>query len=111
MIVSLAMLENLLQSEDIEGLHTLGAPADEYGHEAAAMQAALAGLGEGEPTNERVADALMKIWSQAFGPFSEQALEKREPMLQRLVHRILEQQIVESDAMDTYMASGNGASR
>lgn len=89
MIVSLAALEKILQSEDIEGLHTLGAPADEYGHEAREIQAALAQL-DNEITSDEVSTVVMGVWSRAFGPFSGEDIRRRKLVFREVAHRIVE---------------------
>ena len=89
MIVSLAMLERVLQSEDMEGLHALGAPENEYHDEATAIKTALERLDSSQVTRPRVSAVVMDVWARSFGPFSSEDVQKRRLVLQEIVHRIL----------------------
>lgn len=91
MMVSLTALESILRAEDMEGLQAVGAPGDEYNDEAAAMQAALEQLRDDQVTQDNVAEGLMSVWERSFGPFSEDDVRRRQPVLQRLAERVLEE--------------------
>lgn len=81
-------IESILRQEDIEGLLNLGAPQDEYSSEAADMATALGAIPE-SATEEQVSRIVMSVWEQAFGPFSDEDIEKRRPVLRRVVQNIL----------------------
>ena len=91
MIVSLTALEMILQSEDLEGLHALGAPKGEYSEEASSLQVELQNLHDEEVTAVRVAASLEGVWERAFGPFSEEERRMRHSVLQTIVGRILDE--------------------
>ncbi len=91
MILSLTVIEAILRFEDIEGLLALGAPSDEYCDEASEIQAALEKLDAYEATRDRVTVLVRETWERAFGPFSEEEREKRKPVLERVVHSILDE--------------------
>ena len=91
MSMSLFMLEEWLQTEDVEGFLALGAPRDEYSHEAAEIQTALEPLEQQQITAQLVSTLILAIWEQSFGPFSEEDWARRKPVLSRLVERILKE--------------------
>jgi hypothetical protein len=93
MIISTAKIDSILQEEDIEGLLNLGAPKDEYSHEAEEIRAALEGLSENEASFDQVAPIVMTIWERSFGPFSPDDLQKRAPVLRQVVQRILDSRL------------------
>ena len=99
MIVSLTAMESMLRAEDVEGLRAMGAPEDEYNDEAAAMQAALEQIRDDQVTSDSVAGGLMSVWEHAFGPFSEDDLRRRQPVLQRLVEQVLDEWHVSTGAV------------
>ena len=91
MIYPLTTLEAIFRREDIEGLIGHGAPHDEYDSEAAELQTELEKLEEGELTFARLSSIVMEIWQDSFGPFSEDDLRKRQPVLHHFVQLLLEQ--------------------
>ena len=88
-----ATIDAILQKEDIEGLLNLGAPKDEYSHEAAEIHAALEAIDENGATPDQVATVVMTVWERSFGPFSPDDIEKRSPVLKQVVRRILDSRI------------------
>ena len=89
MIVTIEAVDEILQAEDIEGLLALGAPRDEYAREASVIHSALMKLGE-EQCNQRELSALvLGVWDHSFGPFAADQIERRRPVFDRLVQRLL----------------------
>jgi hypothetical protein len=76
MRISAVAIDSILQAEDIEGLLSLGAPNDEYSHEAAQMQSALETLDDCDVTEDHVSRLIMEVWAQSFGPFSDDDIKK-----------------------------------
>jgi hypothetical protein len=58
MIIPTATIDAILQKEDIEGLLNLGAPKDEYSHEAAEIHVALEAIEENDAPSDQV-----PLWS------------------------------------------------
>ena len=87
MQISLEKIESILRREDIEGFLNLGAPQDEYSSEARKMGLALQAIDE--PTEEEVSQVVMNVWDKAFGPFTDEDIEMRRPVLERIVRHIL----------------------
>ena len=85
-------IQEILNVEDIEGLLALGAPRDEYEHEAELIDLALGA----SPSNERatpiskdsVKELITRIWDERFGPFSDADLTKRESAFDRVATKI-----------------------
>ena len=90
MVISLARIGAILQAEDIEGLLSLGAPKDEYSHEAAEIKSALADLDEDNATQDQISALVMNVWKRSFGPLSDGDVEKRFPAFRQLAQRILD---------------------
>lgn len=88
MRISSETIESILRQEDLEGLLNLGAPQDEYSSEAREMATELQAVHE--PTDqEEVSRIVMAVWERAFGPFSDEDIERRTPVLRQVVKRIL----------------------
>lgn len=88
MITPVAIKE-ALDAVDIEDLLKLGAPADEYETEARAIVTALRGSKESELTEDKLTAVVCKVWLQMFGPFSEEAITKRQNAFRQVARRIL----------------------
>ncbi len=93
MMIPTSTIDSILQEEDIEGLLNLGAPKDEYAHEAAEIHAGLEAIDESKVTSDRDATVVMTVWEHSFGPFSPDDFQKRSPVLQQVVQRILDSRI------------------
>ena len=91
----------IFRLEDPEGLIALGAPEDEYDSEADELQTELDALDESDITRARVSSIIINIWQDYFGPFTEEELRKRQPVLQRLVQRILNQRCMSATLIGT----------
>ncbi len=116
MTVSVAAVDAILRAEDMEGLLAVGAPEDEYSDEAREIQFALEQLGDDQLTSERVSTAVMHVWENSFGPFSAEDVQKRQPVLQELVNRILDERVTRavgssSDAGSGFVAGPGGKYR
>jgi hypothetical protein len=90
MIIPTATIDAILRKEDIEGLLNLGAPKDEYSHEAADIHAALEAIEENDAISDQIAAVVMTVWEHSFGPFSPDDIQKRSPVLRQVVQRILD---------------------
>lgn len=82
-------VQEALDESDIEGIRELGAPPDEYTHEARNIASKLAGFSGSELTEGDVVAVVRDVWLKSFGPFSEEELVKRLPVFQQVAHRIL----------------------
>jgi hypothetical protein len=89
MTITQTTVQETLNSEDIEGLFELGAPGDEYSHEAEGITAALTDISENELTEDKLASVVRGVWIRSFGPFSEMDIEKRSHAFRQVAHRIL----------------------
>ncbi|HEY0760233.1 MAG TPA: hypothetical protein VGD59_13360 [Acidisarcina sp.] len=89
MEITQTTVQETLNTEDIEGLLELGAPGDEYSHEAEGITSALADLPEKELTEEKLASVVRGVWIRSFGPFSDVDIEKRSPAFKQVAHKIL----------------------
>jgi hypothetical protein len=90
-MISVSAVEEVLRSEDIEGLLELGAPRDEYADEARRIISALADVGMEDLTESTVTTAIQKTWIESFGPFSAVDIQKRIPAFQQVARHILNQ--------------------
>ena len=86
MRITEAVVQKTLDEEDIEGLREIGAPEDEYLHEAQKIVSRLSGS---EPTEESLAAVVREVWVASFGPFSDEDIEKRSPVFSKVAHQIL----------------------
>ena len=77
----------ILQTEDIEGLIELGAPADEYSDEAARIGSRLNALA-GEINEDQVLGIISTVWEQSFG-LSSHDIKQRTPALRRVAGEIV----------------------
>lgn len=85
-------IQEILSQEDIEGLLALGAPRDEYEREAQLIYRAITDFGPtahgGDTARDAVKSILRAVWSERFGPFSEDDLARRDPAFERAATRI-----------------------
>lgn len=88
-MISVSAVEEVLRSEDIEGLLELGAPLDEYADEARRIMSALADVEMEDLTESTVTSAIQKTWMESFGPFSDADIQKRIPGFQQVARHIL----------------------
>ena len=86
MKITQTVVQEVLNQEDIEGLRQLGAPEDEYMHEA---QEIVSQLGQREVSEEDLATVVQKVWARSFGPFTAEDVEKRSPVFRQVAHQIL----------------------
>lgn len=82
-------LEQILNAEDPEGLLALGAPPDEYRGEAEKIAAALRQWQRGTPGEPDIIAVLEAVWSDSFGPLSQEEMDKRSLAFRRIGQRIL----------------------
>ncbi len=90
-MISVSAVEEILRSEDIEGLLRLGAPRDEYAYEARTIISALSGLRLDDLTESVLINAVQKTWMESFGPLSDMDIQKRMPGFQKVARHILNQ--------------------
>jgi len=88
MDISQSILQETLNSEDIEGLLALGAPEDEYSQEAQSIAAALNVLHEDDFTEDNLTEIVRRIWIDAFGPLSDADLKKRARAFRQVAREI-----------------------
>ena len=86
---TIAKANQALAVEDIEGLISAGAPADEYQDEAAQLVAALDKIDHSLVTEDLIFALLSVIWSQYF-ELPEEELALRIPALLRVSQAILQ---------------------
>jgi hypothetical protein len=82
----------ILDNADLEGLLALGAPQDEYDQEVALIESGIDGLRKTENvalTENQIADVVANVWSQQFGPFSDDEMNKRRPHFVGVARRIV----------------------
>ncbi len=87
-MIPLSTIDAILRAEDVEGLLELGAPKDEYSHEAARITSELDALIPGDATEDRIATVVANVWAKSFG-LSEEDLDKRCPALRRVARQIM----------------------
>jgi hypothetical protein len=87
-MVPVSRIDAILQAEDIEGLLELGAPKDEYSHEAARITSELGALMPGDATEDRITAVVANVWARSFN-LSEEDLDKRCPALRRVAQQIV----------------------
>jgi len=88
MEISHSDLQQLLNLADIEGLLALGAPNDEYDHEARSIASVLRGINDASLTEDKLAEVVREVWIRAFGPFSVSDIEKRSRAFRQLAREI-----------------------
>ncbi len=88
-MVSVSTIDAILQAEDIEGLLELGAPRDEYSHEALAIEAGLEAFRPSDATEDRVFALVASVWANAFD-LVDQDIDKRSSAFRRVARQILE---------------------
>jgi len=86
-----AKVNAILFSEDLESLAQHGVPDNEYMSEARKIVSAMALLSRSELTEDRLTEIVRSVWSQSFGPFSEEEAAMRMPAFREVAHRILAQ--------------------
>jgi hypothetical protein len=86
---NVSIVEAILQAEDIEGLLQLGAPHDEYFHEAELIDSQIDALSPDQATESHLGVIVCEIWRESFNLSSEE-MEKRLPALQRVARQIRE---------------------
>lgn len=84
-----AKVNAILFSEDLESLAKLGAPSDEYMGEAQEIVSAIKSLDRSELTEDRLTEIVCSVWSQSFGPFSEEEAAMQMPAFRKVALRIL----------------------
>jgi len=89
MAISLLNIQNVLHTEDVEGLLALGAPDDEYSSEAQAIADALLSVQSRKHTEADIAAVIERVWNKYFGPFSSQEISKRIPAFQRIARQLV----------------------
>ncbi len=88
-MISVTEVEKILSSEDVEGLLSLGAPPDEYSHEARQVASALEKLNSINDLKESaIASIVQRVWIESFGPFSDEDLLNRLPVFQKVARRL-----------------------
>jgi hypothetical protein len=86
MEITQAIVRQALNDEDIEGLLELGAPEDEYLHEAERI---MTQIGREEVNEDSLAALVRAVWTKSFGPFTEEEEEKLSPAFRQVAQRIL----------------------
>jgi len=87
--IEVSVIEDALRAEDVEGLLELGAPRDEYSHEAEKIASELHAFAPSDATEDRVADVIANVWANSF-ELSQADIEKRQTALHRVARQILE---------------------
>lgn len=80
-------IEEALRAQDVEGLLELGAPRDEYAHEAARIAESVGEPGS-EPTEDQLAATIQDVCVASFGPFSADQLAKRLPVYRHIAREL-----------------------
>ena len=80
-------IEEALRAQDVEGLLGLGAPRDEYAHEAARIAESVCEPGS-EPTEDQLAATIRDVCVASFGPFSVDQLAKRLPVYRHIAREL-----------------------
>jgi hypothetical protein len=88
MKVPISIIEDALRAEDVEGLLELGAPKDEYSHEARRISLELDSSVPGRGSEEQILVIIANVWGNSFD-LSEEDLDKRHTALRRVAGRIL----------------------
>lgn len=91
MQIDINYINNLLVSEDIEGLIELGAPEDEYIQEAEDIHFAIDKLGEPERTKENILAIISIIWMKNF-ELNQNDMELRLESLENIADNLLNNQ-------------------
>lgn len=80
-------MNEILVREDIEGLIEIGAPVDEYEHEAAQIAAAITLLEHDQRTEENILAIITLLWMKSFN-LSKEDIKLRGPAFLRVVQAI-----------------------
>jgi hypothetical protein len=86
-------IKRALDEEDIEGLHSIGAPNDEYDGEASLIEDRICkatDFGKKALGLEQLETMIEETWSSQFGPFDQTAVAKRRPSFRRVACKITE---------------------
>lgn len=83
-----SIIDNALRAEDVEGLLELGAPNDEYSHEAKTIASELQELTPGTESEDDIAAVIAKVWAKSF-ELSNEDIDKRHTALRRIARQIL----------------------
>jgi hypothetical protein len=89
MTVTPEVIREVLNSVDIEGLLQVGAPADEYESEAQMIATAISQTSESDLTEERLLHVIRRVWTEMFGPFSDEEIKKRDAVFLQVARQIL----------------------
>jgi hypothetical protein len=90
MHVDVALIQQILDEEDVEGLLQLGARLDEYASEARMIADALLEQTPGPAVEEdAVARLVTDVCNRMFGPFDEEQLAKRRSVYERIARKIV----------------------
>lgn len=88
-MISAKEVEEILCSEDVEGLLSLGAPLDEYRHEAKLIASGIERTSSiKHPDESSIASLVQQVWIDSFGPFSDEDVLKRLPVFQEVARRL-----------------------
>jgi hypothetical protein len=87
-MIPISIIDNALRAEDVEGLLELGAPNDEYSHEAKTIASELEQLTPGTESEDGIAAVIAKVWAKSF-ELSDEDLDKRYSALRRVARQIL----------------------
>jgi len=88
-----AKVKEALDSEDIEGLLSLGAPPDEYHGEATLIEGRIAkatSFGKRRVDVAELENIVREVWNSEFGPFSDAQLEQRPAAFHAVARRIVD---------------------
>ena len=88
MHISMSIISEALQSEDIESLIEFGAPSDEYNAEAELLFEALGKLGASQINEVTIAAVLAGVWAKMFNRNADE-IRARLPAFQSVARRIL----------------------
>ena len=87
-MLPVSIIDNALRADDVEGLLELGAPNDEYFHEAKTIASELEQLTPGTESEDGIAAVIAKVWAKSF-ELSDEDLDKRYSALRRVARQIL----------------------
>jgi hypothetical protein len=88
MKITAQTIASFLRQADIEGYIELGAPADEYDSEAAALALAFAELNNEEITVENITAIVAQAWKESFN-LGESDLKMRQSYIQNFAEAIV----------------------
>jgi len=88
MAISISQISSALRAEDIEGLIALGAPGDEYAHEAQEISSALMSLNSVRQTIDTIVAIIALVWAKSFNRSSEE-INERIPAFRRIAQQLI----------------------